>query len=282
MKVRIAPTPSGFIHAGNAVNFILNAALAKSQPDGRILLRIDDIDADRKRPEYVEDIFRVLDWLGIEWDEGPQSPDDFEQHWSQHRRIGLYEDFLQKLVAQGLVFPCQKSRKELAAQGPIYPETWKHQPITLRDSDTAWRANTPPELPLSCFVVRRRDGLPAYQVASICDDVHFGITDMYRGDDLRASSAAQRWLAEAAGEPGFARVNIYHHPLLTGDDGSKLSKSAGAGSVRDLGADGAAKSTLLQISAKWLGLPHENIQNLPDLVGLIQKGSFTIKKEGLL
>ena len=143
MKVRIAPTPSGFIHAGNAVNFILNAALAKSQPDGRILLRIDDIDADRKRPEYVEDIFRVLDWLGIEWDEGPQSPDDFEQHWSQHRRIGLYEDFLQKLAARQLVFPCQKSRKELAAQGPIYPEIWTHQPNTLRDPDTAWRAKTP-------------------------------------------------------------------------------------------------------------------------------------------
>ncbi len=282
MKVRIAPTPSGFIHAGNAVNFILNAALAKSQPDGRILLRIDDIDADRKRPEYVEDIFRALDWLGIEWDEGPQSPDDFERHWSQHRRVGLYEAFLQKLMDNNVVFPCQKSRKELTAQGAIYPEAWKKQPISLRDPDTAWRANTPPELPLSCFVVRRRDGLPAYQVASICDDVHFGITDMYRGDDLRASSAAQRWLAGAAGETNFERVRIYHHPLLTGTDGTKLSKSAGAGSVRDLGDDKVVKSTLLQISAKWLGLPHENIQNLPDLVGLIHKGSFTIKKEGLL
>ena len=271
LKTRIAPTPSGFIHEGNAVNFILNAVVAKATPGGRLLLRIDDMDADRKRPEYVDDIFRVLDWLGIEWDEGPSGPDDFEQYWSQHHRLALYEAFLEDLKKKDLVFPCQISRKTLSEYGQIYPEQFKNQAIALDTPDTAWRAKTPADLPLSCFVVRRRDGLPAYQVVSICDDVHFKITQVFRGEDLVHSSAAQQWLAQAAGNTAFGQIKIQHHPLIADKDGLKLSKSAGAASVRHLGPEKHIKSSLLQISAKWLGCSHENIQNLPDLVALFKQ-----------
>jgi glutamyl-tRNA synthetase len=267
---RLAPTPSGYIHAGNAVNFILNAAFARVQEGGRVLLRIDDIDADRKRPEYVEDIFRTLDWLGIGWDIGPSGPDDFERNWSQHLRLEGYHAFLGALAQKNAVFPCQLSRKALAELGGQYPAHLRHQGIGLDAPDTAWRADTPPHLPLQYFVVRRRDGLPAYQVASVCDDLQFGITTVYRGHDLQASTRAQQWLAEVAGHTAFGHIDFRHHALLEGPDGLKLSKSAGAGSVRYWGDGATTKRQLFQTAAKWLGATDENIGEMADLVAFFR------------
>ncbi len=271
---RIAPTPSGYIHAGNAINFILNAVLARSEAGGRLLLRIDDIDADRKRPEYVEDIFRTLDWLGITWDEGPSGPDDFERNWSQHLRLVDYHAFLSILEENELVFPCRLSRKQLSEMGGQYPLHLREQGIGLHEPDTAWRARTPPGAPLPCFVVRRRDGLPAYQVASVCDDLRFGVTAVYRGQDLRESTLAQQWLAAAAGQTAFGNIDFRHHPLFTGDDGFKLSKSAGASSVRQLGNNQDVRAHLFATAAKWLGLPDGNVEGMTDLVAFFRE--FTI------
>jgi glutamyl-tRNA synthetase len=265
IKTRLAPTPSGYLHAGNAINFIINTVVAKSRSGGRVLLRIDDIDADRKRPEYVEDIFRTLEWLGIEWDEGPTGPDDFEQNWSQWKRIDQYEVFLAVLRDKKLVFPCQKSRKDLLAFNGTYPETFKNQSIGLLDTDTAWRADTPVDCPLPCFIVRRRDGKPAYHVASICDDVYFAVTDIVRGEDLKDTSTVQQWLAQMAGYHTFQQIAISHHPLLKDALGAKLSKSAGSRAIRDLGNFKAEKVKLFQQAAKWLGFSDTNIQNLTDL-----------------
>ena len=93
MKTRIAPTPSGFLHVGNAVSFLITYCLAKSE-NGKLLLRIDDLDRERYRKEYLEDIFYALDWLGIQYDEGPSSVADFDKYWSQHQRLSLYDDVL--------------------------------------------------------------------------------------------------------------------------------------------------------------------------------------------
>lgn len=231
-RLRLAPTPSGYLHPGNAINFLLNQKAARSQPGARLLLRIDDLDADRKRPEYVQDVFDSLAWLGIDWDDGPRSVEDFEQNWSQHLRLGLYENLLQQLEKQGLVFACQKSRKDLAPFGGAYPPEFREQNLPLDAPDVSWRVATPPGFPMPDFVVRRRDGLPAYQVASLADDVYFGITHIVRGEDLRASTAAQIFLAEKLRLSDFLKIQFWHHPLLTDARGEKLSKSAGADSLR--------------------------------------------------
>jgi glutamyl-tRNA synthetase len=135
----------------------------------------------------------------------------------------------------------------------------------LFDTDTAWRVNTPEDCPLPCFIVRRRDGKPAYHVASICDDVYFAITDIVRGEDLKDTSTVQQWLAQIAGYHTFNSIRISHHSLLQDALGAKLSKSAGSGAIRDLGDFEAEKAKLFQQAAKWLGISDTNIQNLTDL-----------------
>jgi glutamyl/glutaminyl-tRNA synthetase len=252
IRYRLAPTPSGFLHVGNAFNFVLNAALARVHPQGRLLLRIDDLDADRKRPVYLSHIFQTLDALGITWDEGPSGPDDFERNWSQRHRLDIYQAALQQLRSLQLLFPCQLSRQQMAAIAPDYPLELRHFESDFEQPDTAWRANTPLGAPLPAFVVRRRDGVPAYQLASICDDLHFGITHVVRGSDLIPSTQAQQWLAQAAGWTDFARIQFEHHPLMTDPSDQKLSKSTGAVPI-DLGA----KALIFQQVAGYLNLEGE-------------------------
>ena len=271
-RLRYAPTPSGFLHIGNALNFRLNWLVAR-QNGGKILLRIDDLDAERKRPEYIADIFESLEWLGLDWDEGPgvslseavtssrrltAMVADFEKNWSQHRRLPLYVKVLEKLRDTGLLFACRKSRRDLAPFGGHYPPEFREQNLSLDDPDVAWRIRTPlsfGEGLLHDFIVRRRDGLPAYQVASLADDLHFGITHIVRGADLEASTAAQRWLAECLGEQDFLDIRFLHHPLLMDAAGEKLSKSAGAASLRAMRQGGVgAEAAWQQVSADayWL------------------------------
>lgn len=262
-RLRYAPTPSGYLHLGNALNFWLTAAAAR-QRQGHILLRIDDLDAERKRPEYVLDVLESLEWLGLSWQEGPGSSEafrqghwphaaargaaflqDFEENWSQHRRRPLYAKMLNDLRDTGLLYACRKSRRDLVPFGGNVPPEFRQQGLSLDDPDVAWRVATPPGFPLPDFVVRRRDGLPAYQVASIADDLHFGITHIIRGADLEVSTAAQCWLAEQLGLSAFLDIVFYHHPLLTDVQGEKLSKSAGATSLRGMREGGVSSGSII-------------------------------------
>ncbi len=235
--LRMAPTPSGFLHRGNILNFYLNWYAARSR-GASLLLRIDDLDADRKRPEYTAGIFETLCHAGFDWDIGPGAgmtitadcTADFEVNWSQHRRLYLYHDVLARLRETGLVFACRKSRKDVTAAGGIYPPEFRNQGLSLDDPDVAWRIKTDGLDPsMQDFVVRRRDGLPAYQVASVADDLHFGVTHIIRGEDLEPSTQAQQWLAGVLGETGFREIRFLHHPLVRNERGEKLSKSAGDG-----------------------------------------------------
>ncbi len=257
-RLRIAPTPSGFLHLGNAVNFVLNWLTARLHPQARLLVRIDDLDAERKRPEYVQNIFDTLRNLGLDWDEGPRSPEDLERQWAQHLRLPLYEKLLQTLRQRGHLFACAKSRRELAPFGGDYPEAFRHQPYGLDDVDVAWRIRTPlphqPEIMPPDFVVRRRDGIPAYQTASVADDVFFGITHVIRGQDLWPSTRAQQYLAQCAGLTAFERIAFLHHPLLTDECGRKLSKSAGAPPLSTGPANGTSPAAVFAIVARWLAL----------------------------
>lgn len=277
-RLRLAPTPSGFLHAGNALNFILNWLAARLQPGAKLLLRIDDLDADRKRPAYIADIFEALAWLGLDWDEGPTSPADFDADWSQIQRMPLYTKALAQVQAAGFVYACAKSRRDLAPFGGHYPLEFRDQHLPLDTPHVAWRAFTPSEFSLSDFIVRRRDGVPAYQLASLVDDLHFGVSHIIRGQDLWPSTVAQQWLAKQLGWVGFQEICFLHHPLIMDDQGEKLSKSAGATALRSLytglphpsnQAGTAGPEMVFKQVAALLNLPTESIRTADNLLRLL-------------
>lgn len=270
-RFRLAPTPSGFLHAGNAVNFTLNWLAARLHPGARVLLRIDDLDADRKRPEYVQDIFDTLNWLGLDWDEGPRGPDDFEKNWSQHLRLPLYFGALDELRETGCLFACGKSRRDLEPFQGKYPPQFRNQGLSPDDPNVAWRIRTPEGFPLPDFIVRRRDGIPAYQLASVVDDLHFGISHVIRGADLQESTAAQLFLAECLNRRNFARVQFLHHPLLRDDTGMKLSKSAGASTLQQWRAEGRPAEQVFKQAAAWLGVDANKVVTVQDLLRGFEK-----------
>ncbi|CAH1002330.1 Glutamate--tRNA ligase [Neolewinella maritima] len=254
---RIAPTPSGYLHLGNAANFAANALLA-ARTDGRLLLRIDDLDRARVRPAYLQDVFDVLDWLGIEPTEGPRDVEDFTAHWSQEHRMPLYRAALETLRTRTApngpqLFACPCSRKELADGVHFYD--CPTAGIALAAPQVAWRIDTrglPLHAQMPDFAVRKKDGRPSYQLACTVDDYHYRITTCARGEDLRASTAAQAVVSDLLGYPKLEeRMDVIHHPLLL-HDGGKLSKSQGAGGVRELGV---SRKEVFAIAKAWLHLP---------------------------
>jgi glutamyl/glutaminyl-tRNA synthetase len=251
-KTRIAPTPSGFLHLGNVLSFSITAFLAE-QTGAQILLRIDDLDRDRANPEYIQDIFDTLNFLEIPWHEGPRDLQEFEIEYSQLHRMDLYKKALQQLEDSQAVFACTCSRSQIRQNNPddIYPGTCRNKGLPLDTPEASWRLRTNDSAELSVktlnddivkttlspdmrdFVVRKKDGYPAYQLASIIDDLHFGIDLVVRGQDLWPSTLAQLYLASKLGVDTFTNSTFYHHVLLT-EEGKKLSKSAGDASVRYL------------------------------------------------
>jgi glutamyl-tRNA synthetase len=241
-KTRMAPTPTGYLHAGNALNFLLTAALAE-QAGATVLLRIDDGDRYRYRPAYVTDIFETLHFLNIPWQEGPKDSNDFEQQWSQQHRLPLYYEALKKLRAGNHLFACTCSRTQISncnchqkalsldTSGASWRLLTDEMPVQVRDINGNVIA-TPLPAEMKNFIVRRKDGVPAYQLASLVDDLHFGIEAIVRGADLWPSTLAQQYLAKQLGEERFSAIRFYHHPLLKNEQGEKLSKSAGAFSVK--------------------------------------------------
>lgn len=240
---RIAPTPSGYLHEGNLFNFLFNVLWARIA-GGKILLRIDDMDSERMRPEYVEDIFSRLDDLGIEWQLGPEGPTDFYKNWSQKTRMDLYSDLLKDLEKKKVLFGCTCSRSELFQHnhGMAYSGKCAFAGHDLNQEGIAWRLKVPGETEIivrdiagdipvglgtimGSFVVRKKDGNPAYQLCSVADDLHFGVTHVARGADLLSSTAAQLYLAEILRTDGFGKIHWYHHPLKVSSQGDKISKS---------------------------------------------------------
>jgi glutamyl-tRNA synthetase len=271
LRSRIAPTPSGFLHIGNAYNFLLTEAIVR-KANGRLRLRIDDLDALRLRREYLEDIFESLAWLDIVYDEGPMNIEEQDQQFSQRFRVTRYNEVLRSLVDTGLVFACNCSRKDLqqTTQDGQYPGTCLSKNIPLDAPDVSWRIQTPKDASMvrfydkiigaqhmdlwdvqRHFVVRRRDGLPAYHVASLSDDADYGINTIVRGEDLLSSTGAQLYLAGLLRTHSFTNATLYHHPLLRDRQGGKLSKSAGSTSLRAMRAAGTDATVLREQAASW-------------------------------
>ena len=265
---RFAPSPSGRMHLGNVFAALL-AWLSVRSRGGTMILRIEDLDPDRCRQEYIETLRDDLQWLGLTWDV-EQTP--------QSLRSPAYAAAFDLLQAQGLLYPCYCSRTELhAASAPhasdgrvIYAGTCRNLTPAARAAKTkapAWRLRVPDEiwavedglqgryeenLARDCgdFIVRRADGVYAYQLAVVVDDAAAGVTEVVRGMDLLASTPRQCYLYHLLGKtpPAF-----FHVPLLLAPDGRRLSKRE---RDLDLGALRAAHrpEALLGRLAFWAGL----------------------------
>ena len=246
---RFAPSPSGRIHLGNILCCLL-AWLSARQKGGRVILRIEDLDIARCPRRYGEQMCRDIRWLGLDWDEGPVIGGP-SGPYEQSRRTALYQAALRRLEAQGLVYPCFCTRAEIhAASAPhredgqvVYAGTCRRLTAAeiaekSRNRAPALRLITPEErwgftdghmgryegnLAADCgdFLLRRSDGIFAYQLAVVVDDAAMGVTEVVRGADLLASTPRQLLLYRLLGleAPAF-----YHFPLLLGSDGQRLSK----------------------------------------------------------
>lgn len=240
-RTRYAPTPSGYLHLGNAWNMVLTWLLARSR-GGSIHLRIDDLDAARLRGEYLEDVFASLEWLGLDWDTGPRDPKDFLAHHSQRLRLDRYRAALERLAraragyGRMAVYACACSREQvrkaaLAAGTPgIYPGTCREKGLDLSAPETSLRMRLAPDeaVEMGDFILRQKNGDPAYQLASVVDDEDLGINLVVRGRDLLPSTEAQRVIARRLGAAGFLAAEFLHHGLMVSGAGQeKLSKSGG-------------------------------------------------------
>ena len=286
---RLAPTPSGFLHLGNAVNFTL-AWLITRRVGGRLHLRIDDLDRARCRPAYLENIFRTLQWLSLDYDAGPSGPDDFERNYSQRLHLPAYEVALQmaRTAHPHGFYACRCSRTDLARTATAhsrYPGTCRELALPLDTPETAWRARVPADTqlrftdlrqgPLTVplaeelgdFIVRRKDGVAAYQVASVVDDVRLGVNFIVRGLDLLPSTAAQLWLAtQLPGAAPFQQTQFLHHGLLLDDAGQKLSKSTQTGQQRGILAEAGSPQVVYAAVVRLLELPQAAGESLGSLL----------------
>lgn len=266
IRSRIAPTPSGYLHIGNAMNFVRTWLIVR-KAGGKLRLRIDDIDAPRARPEYIDDIFRTLEWMGLDWDEGPRTADEHTAQYSQALRATRYNEIIAQLINTANVFACTCSRKDVATC------TCKPKNLALDTTDSALRITTP-EAPIMVddmregvrpvylqnemkdFVIRRKDGIAAYQVASLADDLDYDINLIVRGADLLTSTAAQLYLAQLLDAGRFAKTTFYHHELLHDLTGEKLSKSAGSFSLKVMRERDTTPEKLFMQLSKLMGLKY--------------------------
>ena len=249
LRGRFAPSPSGRMHLGNLFSALL-AWLSVRSAGGTMVLRMEDLDPDRCREEYASQLAEDLEWLGLDWDEGYGRGGD-RGPYRQSERTEIYARAFGQLEELGLVYPCFCTRAErLAASAPhradgqvIYPGTCRDLTPEERERlaekrRPAWRVRVPDRalafadglqggyaenLLRDCgdFIVRRSDGVFAYQLAVVVDDAAMGVTQVVRGRDLLDSTPRQLWLYETL---GLTPPSFCHVPLLTAPDGRRLSK----------------------------------------------------------
>lgn len=247
IRSRYAPTPSGFLHLGNAYNFLLTQKLVKEK-QGEIFLRIDDLDATRTRDEYLIDIFECLDWLKLKYDTGPKDLKDFKSSYSQNLRTTHYHDQMAKL--DGL-FTCICTRSEIKNLSPkgIYPGTCRGEQLRFIKDENCIRYTYDSEDNLKDFVIWRKEDLPSYQLVSTVEDIEHSINFVVRGIDLIGSSIVQKHLINQF-SPDH-KITFLHHPLITENDGTKLSKSEGAYSLKAMRAKDSSPNQILDGFEKW-------------------------------
>jgi glutamyl-tRNA synthetase len=277
---RLAPSPTGYLHLGHARTFLIAAERAR-QANGTLILRNEDLDPDRCRPEFANAMTEDLRWLGIDWQEGPDCGGPHAPY-SQSRRRDFYLAVWKQLRDRGFIYPCTCSRKDLAQAAtapndsddePLYPGKCRSRTDSRSFETPAgvnWRFRVPDGEEITFvdqhlgpqkyvaghdfgdFVVWRRDHIPAYQLAVGADDHAMKITEVVRGADLLKSTARQLLLYRALGcdPPQF-----YHCDLLRDENGVRLAKRHDALSIRRLREGGMSPEELrnLSISASRMG-----------------------------
>ncbi len=285
---RIAPSPTGRLHLGTARTSLL-AWLAARAAGGALVLRIEDIDGPRVVEGAEQAIVEDLRWLGLDWDEGPDVGGPLGPY-RQSQRSSRYDAALARLRQAGHLFRCTCTRAELVAAssaphgelGPRYPGTCRHGPRSPRRA-ASWRFRldvgegfvdavhgAQPASEGDDFIVHRSDGLYAYQLAVVVDDLAMGITEVVRGADLLSSTPRQIAIYRALGAtpPRFAHV-----PLVLGADGKRLAKRHRAPAIADYRAAGVAPERVIGALARSVGLAAEGEHLRPgDLVGRYELG----------
>lgn len=282
---RLAPSPTGALHLGNARTFMVNWAIAR-QRGMRLMLRIEDLDGPRVKPGADAMAIEDLLWLGIDWDGAPV--------YQSHDLTG-YRQALQHLYQQGRIYPCACSRRqiqsaqsaphhdtqELRYPGTCRPRLWEngHQhgdaeffPWGDVNQAVAWRLIVPQESiqfvdgfcglnqvhvqqEVGDFVVATKDHLPAYQLAVVVDDARQGVDEVIRGDDLLASTGRQLWLyrfLNLTPQPRYV-----HLPLVRGHDGRRLAKRHGDTRLVWYRHQGVDRGRVVGLIAWWCGLVNQ-------------------------
>jgi len=275
---RLAPSPTGLLHAGHARTFFV-AAQRAAQHRGTLILRNEDLDPDRSRPEFASAMLEDLHWLGIQWSKGTYCGGPYHPY-SQSERRAYYLEAWRKLRDDGFIYPCTCSRKELAQAAsapndnddePIYPGRCRSRTDARDFAEPAgvnWRFRVPdgevigfsdlhlgPQAFTAAkdfgdFVVWRRDDVPAYQLAVVVDDAAMHITEVVRGADLLKSTARQLLLYRAL---NLDSPDFYHCDLVRDESGTRLAKRHDALSIRGLRQTGWTPEQVLTVGAGQVG-----------------------------
>lgn len=279
---RIAPTPTGELHLGHARTFWIAMERALEM-GGTLIYRDEDLDPQRCTPAYAASALEDLHWFGCRWSEGPDCGGPHGPY-RQSERHARYLDAWRRLKEAGYLYPCEKSRRDVAraataphpeeeAAEPIYPESWRPPHGTGMTADhpgsVNWRFRVPDlremrfddgrlgPCAFTClrefgdFLVWRKDGMPAYELAVVVDDAAMAITEVVRGEDLLISTARQLLLYEAL---ECAAPQFYHTPLMLDTQGQRLAKRHRALSLRELREAGKTPEALRHSEDWWSGL----------------------------
>jgi glutamyl/glutaminyl-tRNA synthetase len=269
---RLAPSPTGYLHLGHARTFWVAQQRAR-MAGGTLVLRNDDLDGVRCKPEFVAAMYEDLRWFGFEWSEGPDCGGSHGPY-QQSARMERYRAALEQLKAADAIYPCTCSRKDIqtAVAAPhaaddemIYPGTCRANPaLTSIERPFCWRFRVPEGERVAFedgrlgaqyfvagrdfgdFVVWRPDDVPAYQLACVVDDAEMGITEVVRGADLLVSTARQLLLYRAL---KMTAPKFYHCELMRDEKGTRLAKRHDALSLRKLRQEGKLPA---EIYSKWL------------------------------
>jgi glutamyl-tRNA synthetase len=285
---RLAPSPTGALHLGNARTFLINWLMAR-QGGWRVLLRVEDLDGPRVKAGADREAMEDLRWLGVDWDEGPVY---------QSSRAAVYGAAAARLLAAGTAYACVCTRREveLAASAPhaedgasVYPGTCRGKYKSMREAEAASgrapvvRFAVPderlefvdgflgacrfePAKELGDFVIQKADGTAAYQLAVVIDDAEMGVSDVVRGDDLVDSTPRQILLYRALGMA--ERIPAYWHlPLVVGTDGRRLAKRHGDTRLAHYRRKGVGAERILGLLARWSGMEVGEEISARELVG---------------
>jgi glutamyl-tRNA synthetase len=267
---RIAPSPTGYLHLGHARTFWIAQQRAEAA-GGALILRNDDLDGPRCRPEFAAAALEDLKWFGLRWQEGPDVGGPYGPY-NQSERMPLYIEAFERLRAGGFIYPCKCSRRDVLLalsaphegdEEPLYPGTCRSVPTTHDRAGINWRFRIPdgetiawtdghlgPQQSVagrdfSDFLVWRKDDFPSYQLACTVDDALMGITEVVRGADLITSTARQLLLYRAL---GWTPPAFFHCDLMTDEKGDRLAKRSDALSLRTLRSEG---KTPLELRREW-------------------------------